>query len=77
MSKYIPADKLTAEIHRWSDGKLTLSHFTEIKEIIESIQQEQPEVDLEKEMDKFYGMYRNKTGKTYAIEDGEPCLERR
>jgi len=33
-------------------------------------QQEQPEVDLEKELDKFYGMYR-KDGKTYDITDDE------
>lgn len=36
---------------------------------------EQPEVDLEKEMDKFYGMYRDKTGKTYDVKDNEPCFD--
>lgn len=42
---------------------------------IDSLQQEQPEVDLEKEMDMFYGMYRDKTGQTYDIEDDEPCFD--
>ena len=32
------------------------------------------EVDLEKEIDKFYGMYR-KNGKTYSTEDNEECLD--
>ena len=39
------------------------------------IQHEQPDVELEKEMDKFYGMYRDKNGKTYAVEDDEPCFD--
>lgn len=34
-----------------------------------------PEVDLEKEFDKFYRVYRDKTGKTYDIEDNEPCFD--
>lgn len=37
-------------------------------------EQEQSEVDLEKELDKFYGMYR-KDGKTYDIKDGEECVD--
>ena len=32
------------------------------------------EVDLENEIDKFYGMYR-KNGKTYSTEDNEECLD--
>ena len=32
------------------------------------------EVDLEKEIDNFYGMYR-KNGKTYLIEDNEECVD--
>lgn len=32
------------------------------------------EVDFEKEIDKFYGIYR-KDGKTYAIEDNEECFD--
>ena len=71
---YIDAEKLKAEIERWSDGKLALSLLIEIKELITSLQQEQPEVDLEKELDKFYGMYR-KDGKTYDIEDNQECVD--
>lgn len=42
------------------------------KHCIDYIQQEQPEADLdfEKEMDSFFGVYR-KDGKTYGIEDDE------
>ena len=32
------------------------------------------EMDLEKEIDKFYGMYR-KNGITYSTEDNEECLD--
>ena len=32
------------------------------------------EVDLEKELDKFYGMYR-KDGKTFLLEDNEECVD--
>ena len=39
------------------------------------LQQKQPEVDLEKEIDKYYGMYRDKAGETYDIEDDEPCFD--
>lgn len=48
--------------------------LTKVVEIIESLQDEQPEVDLDldKELDRYYGVYR-KDGKTYDIEDGEEC----
>ena len=45
-----------------------------IEDFLNSLQQELP-VDLEKEMDKYYGMYRDKTGKTYDIKDDEPCFD--
>ena len=32
------------------------------------------EVDFEKELDKFFGMYR-KDGRTYDIEDNEECVD--
>lgn len=32
------------------------------------------EVDLEKEIDKFYGIYR-KNGKIYSIKDNEECVD--
>ena len=35
---------------------------------------EEESVDLEKELDKFYGMYR-KGGQTYDIKDGEKCAD--
>ena len=53
MSKYIDAEKLKAEIEKWSDGKLTLSLLIEIKELITSLQQEQSEVDLDREIIKY------------------------
>lgn len=37
--------------------------------------QEQKPVDLEKEMDKYYGMYRDNAGETYDIEDNERCFD--
>ena len=56
-------------------NRLVYQELFEIICFIQFLQQEQPEVDLEKEMDKFYGIYRDKTGKTYAIEDDEPCFD--
>lgn len=46
MNKYIDADKLIAEIEKWSDGKLTLSLLAEIKGIIASLQQDKDVLDL-------------------------------
>ena len=68
--KYIPAEKLIAEIEKWSDGKLTLSLLVEIKGIITSLQQEQPEVDLEKVLSGFTGYYAHENSGEYpsAIE---------
>lgn len=45
------------------------------KQCIDYIQQERPEVDLEKEMDKYYGMYRDTNGKTYDYDNNEPCFD--
>lgn len=62
MTNYIPADKLIAEIERLSAteyGGNTLGDDVAngaldyvLEEIIPSLQQEQPEVDLEKEIDR-------------------------
>ena len=41
---------------------------------LEKQKEQQSEVDVERELDKFYGMYR-KAGKTYDIEDGEECVD--
>ena len=56
MTKYIDAEKLKAEIerrrlqNRYID---TDGYEQELFELIDSLQQEQQEVDLEKEMEKF------------------------
>ena len=65
MSKYIDAEKLKAEIRKlliptvhdrdydeWEHGKD--SGFIEAISIIESLQQEQPEVDIWKEIHKYF-----------------------
>jgi len=52
--KYIDAEKLKAEIERrrLSNRYIdTVGYENELFDIIESLQQEQPEVDLEKEID--------------------------
>lgn len=63
MSKYVNADLLRKDIDNWkeamadavgeySDGvRFALTHFTFV---FDSLQQEQPEVDFEEEMDKFF-----------------------
>lgn len=86
--KYIDADKLKELIdEKWKElavknvkvggGKwdAEISTYLSVLRLIASLQQEQPEVDLVKEMDKFYGMYRDKTGETHDIEDDEPCFD--
>lgn len=61
--KYIDADQLKAEIERFSATEYGGNTFGEdvangaldyvLEEIIPSLQQEQPEVDLEKEIDDY------------------------
>ena len=62
MSKYIPADKLIAEIERRKkelfeiggdtfENKWACGSLDNIKAFVISLQQEQPEVDLEKEIE--------------------------
>ena len=85
MSKYIDAEKLIAEINNrltavnleelGNFGCHRVWAYNDVKDLIAALQQEQPEVDLVKEMDKFYGMYRDKTGETHDIEDDEPCFD--
>lgn len=41
---------------------------------VEGESDEVKEVDLEKEIDKFYGMYR-KDGQTFSLEDNEECVD--
>ena len=83
MTQYIDKSALVAEIERvkseyikhnrnkfcaeWScevlDNILLFLDITKVKE-----------VDLAKEIDKFYGMYR-KNGITFSIEDNQECLD--
>ena len=52
--KYIDAEKLKAEIKAWRNKQIGFAWdaVNEVLEIVSSIQQEQPEVDLKKEIDK-------------------------
>jgi len=50
--KYVPADKLIAEIKHLQD-KFPVATYEALYRLITSLQQEQPEVDLEKEIDRF------------------------
>lgn len=62
MTNYIPADRLRAEIERFSATEYADNTFGDdiangaldyvLEEIIPSLQQEQPEVDLEKEIEE-------------------------
>ena len=64
MSKYIDSEKLIAEIERLSATEYGDNTFGDdvangaldyvLEEIIPSLQQEQPEIDLEKEIDSFF-----------------------
>lgn len=57
MNKYIDAEKLKAEIERrnLSNRYITTEGYEqELYELIDSLQQEQPEVDLEKGIDDWY-----------------------
>ena len=81
--KYIDADLLRKEIDKWkgamadavgeySDGvRFALEHFTFV---LDSLQQEQQEVDLEKEIERFLGSeestsYTNAGGYVVAFKD--------
>ena len=60
--KYIDAEKLKAEIERrrLSNRYIdTEGYEAELFEIIDSLQQEQPDVDLEKELEKYCRIYYN------------------
>ena len=60
--KYIDAEKLLAEIERrrLSNRYIdTEGYENELLEIITSLQQEQPEVDLEEEIERFIEQHRS------------------
>ena len=82
--KLIDKDKTVAEIEEaidrpaplhdqqcsWEDGYYCGLYKAE--SIIDTL--DVKEVDLAKEIDKFYGMYR-KNGITFSIEDNQECLD--
>lgn len=85
MKQYIDKDALVAEIERlqmdkgrvfneydagFSEGRISV--FDNILSFLNTL--EVKEVDFEKEIDKFYGMYR-KNGQTFLLEDNEECVD--
>ena len=82
--KLIDKDKIVAEIEEAIDGPAPLHDqqcswengyycgLYKAESIIDTL--EVKEVDLAKEIDKFYGMYR-KNGITFSIEDNQECLD--
>lgn len=90
MAQYIDKSVLVAEIdRRLADNKKEIERASHknLEDYFEGYEDaltlfkdqyldtlEVKEMDLEKEIDKFYGMYR-KNGKTYSTEDNEECLD--
>lgn len=87
MAQYIDKDALVAEIEKRQKIHFNDYHIngnnspadygacnalTQILAFIDTL--EVKEVDFEKEIDKFYGMYR-KNGITFSIEDNQECLD--
>ena len=82
--KLIDKDKTVAEIEEAIDGPAPLHDqqcswengyycgLYKAESIIDTLKVK--EVDLAKEIDKFYGMYR-KNGITFSIEDNQECLD--
>lgn len=82
--KLIPLDVLLAEIEKLIDKGDYLEDYDwayrdgnngalyELKNKLDTL--EVKEVDFEKEIDKFYGMYR-KDGQTFSLEDNQECLD--
>ena len=82
--KLIDKDKTVAEIEEAIDGPAPLHDqqcswedgyycgLYKAESIIDTL--DVKEVDLAKEIDKFYGMYR-KNGITFSIEDNQECLD--
>ena len=71
MNKYIDADKLRAEIEKNTPDRLQLFVYRDIiLALIDSLQQEQPEVDIVTEYDEqFYSdpVYRKLTNRNAGI----------
>ena len=81
MEQYINKDALVAEINRIlsafenSDApvdRLRASTLIGLLSFIDTL--EVKELDLEKEVDNFYGMYR-KDGQTFSLEDNKECVD--
>ena len=80
MAQYIDKSALVAEIEKLKDKVSDSSsycngwqHALRMLELsIDTL--EVKEVDLDKEIDNFYGMYR-KNGITFSIEDNQECLD--
>ena len=85
--KYIDADRLRAEIerriyeinHPLKDGYEVQSigkieGLSELLEVIDSLQQEQPEVDLEKEIDTFFEGWTDSPDYSQAINAEGECV---
>lgn len=53
--------------------KILKDHYEDLLSFIDTL--DVKEVDLEKEIDKFYGMYRDKNGVTHDMQDNEICLD--
>lgn len=69
--KYIDADKLIKLVKEWRSKQVGFSWdaVNEVLKIIDSLQQEQPEVDLEKELIQWHKRHFKKTG-TYEKYSG-------
>ena len=90
MEQYILKDVLVAEItHKIKVLEAFVNYLDGISDKVEKAKNkievlgdmllfidtlEVKEVDLEKEIDRFYGMYR-KDGKTFLLEDNEECVD--
>lgn len=75
LKRFVGDLKEKAKRNRCDSWGIVPEALEEVEGFITSLQQEQLEVvDLELELDNYYGVYR-KDGKTYDIEDGEECVD--
>ena len=85
MEQYIPKDalvawaleelKLAEKFYKETESDVYFGKINLLKKQLSFLGTiEVKEVDLEKEIDKFYGMYR-KDGQTFSLEDNEECVD--
>lgn len=75
MTKYIDAEKLKAHIqHLIKKDNYELFDVPELLSFIDSLQQEQPEVDLEKEIDTFFEGWTDSPDYSQAINAEGECV---